>query len=99
MIFIEILKNTIQIRNVKILIAFDHVIADMLNNKKLNSIVTELFIRRIKLNICLVFITKSYFAVSKNIRLNSKYHFIFKIPNKQELCHSSDIDFKDFMNL
>ena len=41
----------------KILIVFDDMIADMINNKKLNSIVTELFIRRRKLNISIVFIT------------------------------------------
>ena len=79
-------------------------IADMLCNKKFNLIVTELFIRGRKLNISLVFITQSYFAVPKNIRLNSTHYFIMKIPNKQELQqiafnHSSDIDFKDFMNL
>ena len=34
----------------KILIVFDDVIADMINNKKLNSIITELFIRGRKLN-------------------------------------------------
>ena len=49
----------------KILIAFDDTIADMLSNKKLNPIVTELFIRGRKLNISLVFITQSYFAVPK----------------------------------
>ena len=43
----------------KILIVFDDMIADMINNKKLNSIVTELFIRGKKLNISLVFITQS----------------------------------------
>ena len=47
----------------------------MLSNKKLNSIVTKLFIRGRKLNISLVFITQSYFAVSKNIRVNST-HFL-----------------------
>ena len=45
----------------KILIVFDDMIADMINNKKLNSIVTDLFIRGIKLNISLVFVTESYF--------------------------------------
>ena len=48
-------------------------IADMLSNKKFNVTVTELFIRRRKLNIFLVFITQSYFAVPKNIRLNSTF--------------------------
>ena len=40
----------------KILIVFDDIIADMLSNKRLNPIVTELFIRGRKLNICLVFL-------------------------------------------
>ena len=79
-------------------------IAYMLSNKKFNPTVIELFIRGRKLNISLVFISQSYFAVPKNIRLNSTHYFIMKIPNKQELQqiafnHSSDIDFQDFMNL
>ena len=53
----------------KVLIVFDDMIADMINNKKLNSIVTELFIRGRKLNISIVFITQSYFKVLKEIRL------------------------------
>ena len=52
---IKILKNGIQIRD-KRLIVFDNMIADMLNNKKLNPVVTELFIRVRKLNISLVFL-------------------------------------------
>ena len=76
----------------------------MINNKKLNSIVIELSIRGRKLNIYLVFITQSYFKVSKNVRLNTTHFFIIKIPNKRELQqiatnHSSDIDFKDFINI
>ena len=57
----------------------------MLTNKKLNLIETELFIRVRKLNTSLVLITKSYFAVPKNIRLNSMHYFIIKIPSKKEL--------------
>ena len=49
----------------KILIVFDDMIADMINNKKLNSVVTELFIRGRKLNISLVFITQSYLTIIK----------------------------------
>ena len=84
----------------KILIVFEDMIPDMLRNKKLNPILIELFIRGRKLNISLVFITQSYFAVSKNIRLNSMHYFVMKIPNKRELQqiafnHTSDIDFKD----
>ena len=48
-------------------------IVDKLSNKKLNPIVTELFIRGRKLNISLVFITQSYFTIPKNIRLNSTH--------------------------
>ena len=44
--------------------AFDDMIADMLSNKKLKPIAVELFIKSRKLNIWLVFITQSYFAVS-----------------------------------
>ena len=66
----------------KILIVFDDLIADMLTNKKLNPIVTELFIRGRELNISLVFITQFYFAVPINIRLNSTHYFITKILNK-----------------
>ena len=54
----------------KILIVFDDMIADMINNKKLNSIVTKLFIRGRKLNISLVFITQSNFKLPKDVRLN-----------------------------
>ena len=57
-------------------------IADMFSNKKLNSILTELFIRRRKLNISLVFVTQSYFKVPKDVRLNTKHFFIAKIRNK-----------------
>ena len=88
----------------KILSFFDDMIADMLRNKQLNPAETELFIRGRMLNISLVFITQSYFAVAKNIGLISMHYFIMKIPNKQELQqiafnHSSDIDFIDFMNI
>ena len=88
----------------KILIVFDDMIADIINNKKLNSIVTELFIRGRKLNISLVFITQSYFKVPKDVRLNTTHFFITKILNKRELQqiainHSSDISTKDFINI
>ena len=77
---------------------------DILSNKKINSTVTELFIGARKLNISLDFVTKTYFAVPKSIRLNSIHYFVMKIPNKKELQqtasnHLSDIDFQDFLNL
>ena len=82
----------------------DMIIADMINNNKLNPIVTELVIRGRKLNISIVFITQSYFKVPKDVRLNSTHFFTMKSSNKREfqqiaLNHSSDIDFKDFMNI
>ena len=88
----------------KILIVFDDMIADMINNKKLNSVVTELFISCRKLNISLVFISQSYFKVPKDVRNNSTHFFIMKIPNKRELQqitinHSSDINTRDFINI
>ena len=73
----------------KILIVFDDVIADILSNKKLNPLVTELVIRGRKLNISFVFITQSYFCVSKNVRLNSTWYFVMKIQTKEnfnKLC-------------
>ena len=77
------------IKKRKVLIVFDDMIADMINNNKLNTVVTELFIRGRKRNISIVFIT---------------HFFIMKIPNKRELQqialnHSSDIDFQDFMKI
>ena len=85
-------------------LVFDDMIADMIHNKKLNPIVTELFFRGRKLNISIVFITKSYFKVQKDVRLNSTHYFITQIANKRELQqtalnHSSDIDFKDFVKI
>ena len=76
----------------------------MINNKKLNSIVTELFIRCRKLNISLVFISQSYFKFPKDVRNNSTHILIMKIPNKGELQeiainHSQDINTKDFFNI
>ena len=88
----------------KILIVFDDMIADMIRNKKLNSIVTELFIRCRKLNISLVFISQSYFKVPKDVRNNSTHFFIMKIPNKREpqkiaLNHLSDIVSREFIKI
>ena len=88
----------------KILIVFDDMVADMINNKKIDSIATELLIRGRKLNISLVFITQSCFKVSKDVRLNSTQFFILQIPNKRELQqtalnHSSDINSKDFIKI
>ena len=92
------------IKTRKILIVFDDMIADKINNNKFNPVVTELFIRGRKHNISIVFIMQSYFKVPKDVGLNSTHFFIMKIPNKRELQqialnHLSDTDFKDFMNI
>ena len=104
MMFTKILINTILIKKIKILILFDDMIAYMINNKKVNSIVTKLSIRDRKLNISLVFITQSYFKVLKDVILNTIHFFIAKISNKRELQqiainHSSDISTNDFTNI
>ena len=85
----------------KILIVFDDMIVNVLSNKTLNPIITELFIIDRRLNISLVFITQSYFPVPKYIRLNSTHIFVMKILNKRylqqiEFNHSSDNDSRDF---
>ena len=79
-------------------------IADIINNKKLNPVVTGLFIRGTKIKISFVFIIQSYFKMPKDVRQNSTRFFIMKIPNKRELQqiainHSSDLKFKYFMKI
>ena len=75
---------------------------NIMTNKKFQAIIKELFIRCRKLNISLVFITQSYFSVTKDVRLNSSHYLIMKINNRKELQnteidHSTDIDYKDFV--
>ena len=69
----------------KVLIVSDMMTADLISNKKLNPVVTELFIWRRKLNISLAIIMQSYFKVPKEVRLNTTHFFIIKISNKREL--------------
>ena len=73
----------------KILIVLDGMIADMIDNNKLNPVETESFFRSRKLNILIVFITQSYFKVPKDVRLNSTNFFIMKITDRRELQHFS----------
>ena len=68
---------------IKISIVFDDMIATMIINKKLNLIVTELFIRGRKSNISFLLIAQSYFAVPKNIRLDSAHNLVMKTPKKE----------------
>ena len=92
------------IRKRKKLIDFDEMIADIMDNRRFQAIIKELFIRCRKLNISLVFITQSYFFVPKDVRLNSTYYLIMKINNRIELKniatdHSADIDYQDFKKI
>ena len=83
----------------KILIVFVDMIADMINNKKLNSIVTGLLIRGRKLNISLIFITQSSFKVPKDVRNNSTHFFIKRKLQRIAINHSSDIKTNDFIEI
>ena len=79
-------------------------IADIMSNKKFQTVVNELFFRCKKLNILLAFITQSYFSVPKDVRLNSTHYLIVKINNKRALQniainHSADIDYKDVLKI
>ena len=91
-------------RKRKILIIFNDMIADIMTNKKFQSIIKKLFIRCRKLNISLTFITQSYFSVPQNVRLNSMHYLIMKTNNERELQniainHSADIDCQDFIKI
>ena len=91
-------------RKRKILIVFDDMIADIMTNKRFQSIIKELFITCRKLYISLAFITQSYFYAAKDVILNSTHYLVMKINNKKELQniavnHSADIDYKDFMKI
>ena len=66
------------IRKRKKLIVFDDMIADIMTNKRFQTIIKESFIRCRKLNLSLVFITQSYFSVSKDVRLNSTHYWLWK---------------------
>ena len=99
--FIDYSQTIDDAKQRKVLLVFDNITADMEANKKLSSIVSELFLRGRKLNISIVFLSQSYFKVPKTIRRNTFYH---KNTNKREIQqipwnHSSGIDFKDFMKL
>ena len=89
---------------IKNLIVFEDMIADVKDNKKLQAIMEEMFIRCRKLNISLAFITQSYFSVPKDVRLNLTHYLTMKINNRKELQniainHSADIDYQDFMKI
>ena len=79
-------------------------IADIMSNKKFQSIIKELFIRCRKVNISLLFNTQSYFSFPKDARLNSTHYLIMEISNRKELQniainYSPDIDYNDFVKI
>ena len=91
-------------RDKKVLIVFDDMIADIEYNKKFKRIIKELFYRARKINVSIVFITKSYFTALKDARLNSTHYVIMKINNKKELKRiakekSGHLDYKDFLKI
>ena len=91
-------------RKRNILIVSDDMIADIMTNKKFQTIIKELFTSCRKLSISLVFITQSYFSVPKDVRLNSTHYLIMKISSNRELQNiainlSVDIDYKDFVKI
>ena len=83
---------------------FDDMIADIMTNKKLQTIIKELFIRCRKINISLVFTTQSYFCVSKDVRLSATHYLIMKISNRKKLQivannYSAYIDYNNFVRI
>ena len=100
----EMINNYNPNKKRKILIVFDHMIADIMTNNKFLAIIKELFIRCRKVNISLVFITESYFSVPKDVILNSTHYLIMKKNNRKELQniainHSIHIDYKDIIKI
>ena len=60
-------------------------ISHVISDKKSQQILKDLFIRFRKLNISLCYLTKSYFSVPKDVRLNCTHYILFKLNNKREL--------------
>ena len=101
---LEDINNYNKNRDKKVLIMFDNMIADILRSEKFKAIVKELFIRCIKVNISIVFITQSYFRTPIDARLKSTHYILMKISNKKELKsiaeeNSGHLDFKDFLKI
>ena len=96
----ENINNYNLTREIKNLIVFDEMIANIMTKRRFQAVTKELFIRCRKLNIALVFITQSYFSVPKDLRLNSTHYLIMKINNRRELQnvstdHSAGVNYQD----
>ena len=79
-------------------------ISHVMSSKKAQQVIKELFIRCMKLNISLCFLTQPYFSVPKDVRFNSTHYITFKLNNKRELQnittnHSADIDYREFVKI
>ena len=88
----------------KVLIIFDDMISHVISDKKSQQDLKDLFIRCIKLDISLCFLTQSYFSVPKHVRLNCAHYILFKLNNKREsqiiaINHSADSAYKDFIKI
>ena len=84
---------------ITILIALDEMISGILSNRKLNPVVTELFIGERKLKISLVSTTQSYSAVPK--KSQTKIYTLFYYESSKQTFlnkHSQDIHFRKFIN-
>ena len=91
-------------RKRKVLIIFDDMISHVMSDKKAKKILKYLLIRCRKLNISICFLTQSYFAVPKDVRLNCNHYVLFRLNNKRELQniainHLADIDYEDFIKI
>ena len=96
----ENINNYNLTREIKNLIVFDEMIANIMTKRQFQAVIKELFIRCRKLNIALAFITQSYFSVPKDLRLNSTHYLIMKINNRRELQnvstdHSAGVNYQD----
>ena len=79
-------------------------IADVMNNKKYQAIPKDLFIRSRKINVSVIFISQSYFRISRDVRLNSSHFILMKLNDPREINniannHSLTLSNKQFINL
>ena len=100
---LDYVNNYNKIRDKKVLIVFDDMIADIEYNKNFKRIIKELFYRARKINVSIVFITQSYFRALKDARLNSTHYVLMKIGNKElkRIAEekSGHLDYNDFLKI
>ena len=69
-------------KRIRILIVLENILADIVSNKKFQTVVKELFIKCGKLNISFVFITQSYFFVTKRCQI--KFNTLLNNEDSQQ---------------